>query len=44
MNFRIDFGAEDEGRLTPFEDDKAKDSENTGFQAGSDNYCQANVI
>jgi len=41
--FRGDFGAEDEGRLTPFEDDKAKESENTGFQAGLDNYCQANI-
>ena len=37
----MDFGAEDEGRLSPFEDDNPKDAENTVFRAGSDNSCQA---
>jgi len=35
----MSFGAEDEVRLTPFEDDKPKGAKNTIFQAGSDNYC-----
>ena len=35
-----DFIAEDEGRLSPFEDDNPKDDENTVFRAGSDNSCQ----
>ena len=35
MNFRANFGAEDEGRLTPFKDDKPKDDENSLFQASS---------
>jgi len=37
----VDFGAEDDGRLPPFKDDKPKDAENTVFKAGSDNFCQA---
>ena len=41
MKFRVDFGAKDEGRLSPFEDDKPKDPEITLFKAGSDNYCHA---
>ena len=41
MNFRIDFGAEDEGRLTPFKDDKPKDVENSMFQASSVLVTQA---
>jgi len=44
LYFWIDFGAEDEGRLTPFKDDNPKDAENTVFQAGSDNSCQATVL
>ena len=43
MYFWIDFGAEDAGRLSPFEDDNPKDAENTVFRAGSDNSCQAKV-
>ena len=43
MKFRVDFGAKDEGRLSPFEDDKPKDPEITLFKAGSDNYCHANI-
>ena len=35
MKFRIYFGAEDEERLTPFEDDKLKDNENSMFEASS---------
>ena len=35
MNFQVDFGAEDEGRLTPFEDDKPKYAENSMLQASS---------
>ena len=36
MKFQIDFGAEDEARLTPCEDDKPKDAEIALFKAGSD--------
>ena len=36
MEFRGDFGAEDEARLTPCKDDKPKYTEITLFQAGSD--------
>ncbi len=36
MKFRIDFGAEDEARLTPCKDDKIKDAEITLFQAGAE--------
>ena len=35
MNFRVDFGAEDTGRLMPFKDDKPKDAENSPFEAAS---------
>ena len=35
MNFWGDFGAEDAGRLTPFKDDKLKDTENSPFEASS---------
>ena len=42
--FWIDFGAEDEGRLTPFKDDNPKNAENTVFRAGSDNSCQASAV
>ena len=35
MNFCVDFGAEDAGRLTPFKDDKSKDTENSPFEASS---------
>ena len=35
MEFRVAFGAEDEARLTPCEDDKPKDAEIAPFQAGS---------
>ena len=35
MNFCVDFGAEDAGRLTPFKDDKPKDTENSPFEASS---------
>ena len=41
MKFRVDFGAKDEGRLSPFEDDKPKDAEITLLKASSDNYCHA---
>ena len=40
--FWEDFGAENEVRLSPFEDDKPKDAENTDFEAGSDNTPMAN--
>ena len=33
MNFWVDFGAKDEERLSPFEDDKPKDAENSMFGA-----------
>ena len=39
--FWEDFGAEDEVRLSPFEDDKPKDAENTDFEAGSNNTPMA---
>ena len=35
MNFCVDFGAEDAGRLTPFKDDKPKDAKNSPFEASS---------
>ena len=35
MNFCVDFGAKDAGRLTPFKDDKPKDTENSPFEASS---------
>ena len=35
MNFCVDFDAEDAGRLTPFKDDKPKDTENSPFEASS---------
>ena len=35
MNFCVDFGAEDAGRLTPFKDDKPKDTGNSPFEASS---------
>ena len=31
----MDFGAEDAGRLTPFKDDKPKDTVNSPFEASS---------
>jgi len=36
MEFRVNFGAKDEARLTPCKDDKPKGIEITPFQAGSD--------
>ena len=33
------FGAEDEVRYSPFEDDKPKRAVNTRSEAGSDNFC-----
>ena len=44
MKFQADFGAEDEARLTPCEDDKPKDTEITLFKAGSDYYLSAKAI
>ena len=41
MKFQADFGAEDEARLTPCEDDKPKDAGITLFKAGSDYYLSA---
>ena len=35
MNFRVNFGAEDEDRLSPFKDDNPKDTENSPFEASS---------
>ena len=35
MNFQVDFGAEDEVRLSPFKDDNPKDTENSTFEASS---------
>ena len=35
MNFRVNFGAEDEDRLSPFKDDNPKDTENSPFEAYS---------
>ena len=35
MNFVADFGAKNEGRLSPFEFDKPKDAENSPFEASS---------
>ena len=43
MEFRADFGAEDEARLTPCEDDKPEDTEITLFKAGSGYYLSAKV-
>ena len=42
MEFRGDFGAEDEARLTPCKDDKPKDAEIPLFKAGSGYYLSAN--
>ena len=44
MEFRVDFGAEDEARLTPCKDDKPKYTETTLFQAGLDYSLSASVI
>ena len=41
MNFCADFGASDEIRLTPIEDDKPKDAENSKFKASSDYLATA---
>ncbi len=41
MKFRADFGAEDEGRLVPFEDDKVKDAEISPLQASSVSFVPA---
>ena len=41
MKSQADFGAEDEARLTPCEDDKPKDAGITLFKAGSDYYLPA---
>ena len=38
----MDFGAEDAGRLTPFKDDKPKDTENSPFEASSVLVVKAN--
>ena len=43
MNFCADFGASDEIRLTPIEDDKSKDAENSKFKASSDYLATAKV-
>ena len=43
MNFCADFGASDEIRLTPIEDDKPKDAENSKFKASSDYLATANL-
>ena len=40
----MDFGAEDEARLSPCEDDKPKDAEITPFQAGSDYLLSVMVL
>ena len=44
MNFCADFGASDEIRLTPIEDDKPKDAENSKFKASSDYLATAKGI
>ena len=44
MNFCVDFGAEDAGRLTPFKDDKPKDTENSPFEASSVLVVKARVF
>ena len=44
MNFCVDFGAEDAGRLTPFKDDKPKDTENSPFEASSVLVVKARVL
>ncbi len=41
MEFRTDFGAEDEARLMPCKDDKPKDAEIALFKAGSGYYLSA---
>ena len=43
MNFCVDFGAEDAGRLTPFKDDKPKDAKNSPFEASSVLVVKASV-
>ena len=44
MNFCVDFGAEDAGRLTPFKDDKPKDTENSPFEASSVLVVKATIF
>jgi len=44
MNFRVDLGAEDDGRLTPFKDDKPKDTENSTFEASSVLVVKASIM
>ena len=44
MNFCADFGASDEIRLTPIEDDKPKDAENSKFKASSDYLATAKCV
>ena len=41
MEFRVDFGAEDEARLSPCKDDKPKYIEITPFQADLDYFLSA---
>ena len=43
MKFRENFGAEDDARLTPCEDDKPKVAEISPFQAGSDYLLSVSV-
>ena len=42
MEFWADFGAEEEGRLTPVNDNKPKDAEIPPFKASSDYVASAN--
>ena len=42
MNFVADFGAKNEGRLSPFKFDKLKDAENSPFEASSVLIVKAN--
>ena len=44
MNFVADFGAKNEGRLSPFEFDNPKDAENSPFEASSVLVVKANII
>ena len=44
MEFRGDFGAEDEARLTPCKDNKPKYTDIAPFQAGSDYSLSANEM
>ena len=43
VNFWEYFGAEDAGRLTPFKDDKPKDTENSPVEASSVLVVKANL-